>query len=73
MTIEGVNGPSKIFALMVITTEQALGYLSLFIYYSKFAKGRFQINPIQKKLENLYLIIDSSDFKSVFSIQLQTD
>ena len=36
----------------------------------KFAKDR-HINPIQKKFENMYLIIDSSDINSVFSIQLQ--
>ena len=40
------------------------------ICYSKFAKDRYHINPTQKKLENMYLIIDSSDIISVFSIQL---
>ena len=40
----------------------------------KFAKGHFHINPIQKKFENIiYLIIDSSEFKSIFSIQLQIE
>ena len=41
------------------------------LYYSKFARDRYHVNPIQKKYENLYLIIDSSDINSVFSIQLQ--
>ena len=43
------------------------------LYYSKFAKDRYHINPIQKKLENMYLMIDSSDINSVFSIQLQNE
>ena len=41
------------------------------IFYSKFAKDRYHINSIQKKFENMYLIRDSSDINSVFSIQLQ--
>ena len=41
--------------------------------YSKFAKDRYHINPIQKKFENMYFIIDSSDINSVFSIQLQNE
>ena len=44
-------------------------YQSLYIlYHSKFAKGRFHINLIQKTFENLYLNLDSSDFKSVFRL-----
>ena len=42
------------------------------IYFSQFAKGHFHINLIQKKFEN-DLIIGSSDFKTVFNIQLQTN
>ena len=42
-------------------------------YYSKFAKDCYHINPIQKRFENMYLIIDSSDINSVFSIQLQNE
>ena len=37
----------------------------LYIYYSKLAKDRHHINPIQKKFDNMYLIIDSSDINSV--------
>ena len=43
------------------------------VYYSKFAKDRHHINPIQKKFENMYLIVESSDINSVFSIQLQNE
>ena len=43
------------------------------IYFSIFAKDRYHINPIQKKCENMYLIIDSSDINLVFRIQLQNE
>ena len=33
---------------------------SYITYYSNFAKDRYHINPIQKKFENMHLIIDSS-------------
>ena len=43
------------------------------IFLSKFAKDLSYTNFIQKNCESLYLIIECSDFKSVFSIELQTD
>ena len=43
------------------------------IYYSKCAKDRYHKNANQKKFENMYLIIDSSDINSLFRIQLQNE
>ena len=37
------------------------------------AKGHFHRHSIKKRLKNMYLTTDSSDFESVFNIQLQTD
>ena len=46
-----------------------------YIYYSKFAKGRFPVNPIKKKFENMYLIIGSSDLNqfSAFNCSLNEE
>ena len=66
----------SIFSEQLFETQSLVkDLLSLIIYYSKFAKDRYHINPIQKKFENMYLIIDlcSSDINSVFSIQLQNE
>ena len=60
----------SLFPLLVLRVDMGCDCI---IYYSKFAKDRYHINPIQKKFENMYLIIDSSDIDSVFSIQLQNE
>ena len=46
-----------------------------YCHYPEFAKGRFHINSIQKKFENMYLIIDSSvlNWFSAFNCRLNEE
>ena len=64
---------SLLFKYALSTFLHVATRIRVIIYTTQKAKDRYHINHIQKKFENMYLIIDSSDINSVFSTQLQNE